>query len=82
MARSLLPLAAAFLMSLTAFSVLAAEKENPLPSTSSEKRVEVDAKREHLTGADAVKEKGSIGAQTVLNAPIATDDAPAVDEEK
>ncbi|MCI8211555.1 hypothetical protein AUC61_18660 [Pseudomonas sp. S25] len=82
MARSLLPLAAIFLMSLTTISVSAAENKNPLPSTSSDVRVEVEAKREQITGAESATKSQSTGAQTVLDAPVVTDDAPATDDEK
>lgn len=82
MARSLLPLAAIFLMGLTTLSVSAAENKNPLPSTSSDVRVEVEAKREQITGAENATKSQSTGAQTVLDAPVVTDDAPTTDEEK
>ncbi len=82
MARSLLPLAAIFLMGLTTLSVSAAENKNPLPSTSSDVRVEVEAKREQITGAENATKSQSTGAQTVLDAPVVTDDAPTTDDEK
>ena len=82
MARSLLPLAAIFLMGLTTLSVSAAENKNPLPSTSSEVRVAVEAKREQITGAESATKSQSTGAQSVLDAPVVTDDAPATDDEK
>lgn len=82
MARSLLPLAAIFLMGITTISVSAAENKNPMPSTSSDLRVEVEAKREQITGAESAKKSQSTGAQTVMDAPVVTDDAPAIDDEK
>lgn len=82
MARSLLPLAAIFLMGLTTLSVSAAENKNPLPSTSSEVRVDVEAKREQITGAESAKKSQPTGAQTVLDAPVVTDDAPTTDDQK
>ncbi|MCI3946486.1 hypothetical protein BW686_06625 [Pseudomonas syringae] len=77
MARRLLPAAATLLTCLVAFSVSAADKENPLPETSSERRVQVDAQREQITGADLAAQKTSSGAQTIVDAPIDTADAPA-----
>ncbi len=41
MARRLLPVVATLLTCLSAFSVSAADKDNPLPETSSERRVQV-----------------------------------------
>lgn len=80
MARSLLPLAATFLMGFTVSHAIAGDQNNPPLSTSSELRVQVDTKREQITGADDVKEQGSTGAQTILDAPIDTADAPSADE--
>ncbi len=80
MARSLLPLAATLLLSLTVLSASAADAHHP--SASTDVRVEVDAQREHLTGANAVKAQGTEGAQTVLDAPVDTADAPSGNEKK
>lgn len=82
MARSLLPLAASLFMGFTVLSVSAAENANPLPATSSDVHRDVDAKREQITGADAAATRHTSGAQPVLDAPIATDDAPDVDDHK
>ncbi|KPX71377.1 hypothetical protein ALP50_03631 [Pseudomonas syringae pv. spinaceae] len=80
MARRLLPLVATLLTCLTTFAVSAANKENPLPATSSERRVEVDTQREQITGADLAARKIPSGAQTIVDAPIDTADAPAGNE--
>lgn len=77
MARSLLPLAATLLLSFTVLSASAADAHHSSASTSSDVRVEVDAQREHLTGANTVKTQGTAGAQTVLDAPVDTADAPS-----
>ncbi|RMV05213.1 hypothetical protein ALP17_00881 [Pseudomonas savastanoi] len=81
MASPLLPVVATLLMSLAALPVSAADRQNPLPSTSSERRAEVDAQREQITGADAAVQKTPNGAQTVVDAPIDTADAPAGSED-
>ncbi|KPY44109.1 hypothetical protein ALO48_100490 [Pseudomonas syringae pv. rhaphiolepidis] len=81
MASPLLPVVATLLMSLAALPVSAADRQNPLPSTSSERRAEVDAQREQITGADAAVQKTPNGAQTVVDAPIDTADAPAGNED-
>ncbi|KPY63387.1 Uncharacterized protein ALO46_00752 [Pseudomonas syringae pv. solidagae] len=81
MASPLLPVVATLLMSLAALPVSAADGQNPLPSTSSERRAEVDAQREQITGADAAVQKTPNGAQTVVDAPIDTADAPAGNED-
>lgn len=57
MARRLLPVVATLLTCLSAFSVSAADKDNPLPETSSERRVQVDTQRERITGADSAAQK-------------------------
>ncbi|NAT25545.1 hypothetical protein CU665_22970 [Pseudomonas syringae pv. actinidifoliorum] len=80
MARRLLPLVATLLTCLTTFAVSAADKQNPLPETSSERRVEVDTQREQITGADLAASKRPDGAQTIVDAPIDTADAPASNE--
>ncbi|RMV38332.1 hypothetical protein ALP13_03351 [Pseudomonas syringae pv. maculicola] len=80
MARRLLPLVATLLTCLTTFAVSAANKENPLPAASSERRVEVDTQREQITGADLAARKIPNGAQTIVDAPIDTADAPAGNE--
>ncbi|MDA3137207.1 hypothetical protein HG619_25635 [Pseudomonas syringae] len=67
---------------LAALPVSAADRQNPLPSTSSERRAEVDAQREQITGADAAVQKTPNGAQTVVDAPIDTADAPAGNEDR
>ncbi|MBA1230688.1 hypothetical protein G7013_13665 [Pseudomonas viridiflava] len=81
MARRLLPLAAALLTCLINLPASAADNQNPSPATSDALRAQVDAKRQHLTGAEAVTEKQPGGEQTVLDAPIDTTDAPAGDKE-
>jgi hypothetical protein len=82
MARSLLPLAASLLMGFTVLSVSAAQNDSPLPATSSDVHQDVDAKREQITGADAAATPHIGGAQPVLDAPIATDDAPEGNDSK
>ncbi|MCR8721618.1 hypothetical protein NVV30_23345 [Pseudomonas syringae] len=80
MARRLLPLFATLLTCLTTFAVSAADKQNPLPETSSERRVEVDTQREQITRADLAASKRPDGAQTIVDAPIDTADAPVGNE--
>ncbi|RMQ11962.1 hypothetical protein ALP98_00571 [Pseudomonas viridiflava] len=79
MASPLLPVVTTLLISLSTFAVSAADRQNPLPSTSSERRAEVDDQREHITGADLAVQKTPGGAQTVVDAPIDTADAPGSD---
>ncbi|CAM3209741.1 hypothetical protein [Pseudomonas floridensis] len=80
MARRLLPLAAAVITCLINLPASAADNQPPSPATSDALRAQVDAKRAHLTGAHVETQKQPAGEQTVLNAPIDTADAPAVDE--
>ncbi|MCD5984905.1 MULTISPECIES: hypothetical protein [Pseudomonas] len=79
MARRLLPLAATVLMCLINLPASAADNQNPSPATSNALRAQVDAKRQHLTGADAVPQEQPTGEQALLDAPIDTADAPVVD---
>ncbi|KPX39814.1 Uncharacterized protein ALO68_03026 [Pseudomonas syringae pv. helianthi] len=81
MASPLLPVVATLMMSLAALPVFAADRQNPLPSTSSERRAEVDTQREQITGADVAAQKTPNGAQTLVDAPIDTADAPAGTED-
>ncbi|WP_439884537.1 hypothetical protein ACTACK_19140 [Pseudomonas syringae] len=82
MARRLLPVAAAVLTCLINFPASAAAHQNPSPATSDALRAQVDAKRQHLTGADALPQKQPTGEQALLDAPVDTADAPVVDEKK
>lgn len=82
MARRLLPLITSFLVCLTAISATAAEEQKPSSSASASLRAEVDHKREHITGADAVARKATNSAQPVLDSPVDTSDAPAIEADK
>lgn len=82
MARSLLPLTATLLMGFTVCHAKAADHSSLPPSSSSDLRVEVDTKREQITGADDVERQGSTGSQTIVDTPVDTADAPSADEEK
>jgi hypothetical protein len=79
MARRLLPLITSFLVCLTAMTATAADEQKPPSSSSADLRAEVDLKREHITGADALTKKGTNSAQPVLDSPVDTTDAPAVE---
>lgn len=81
MATSLMPLIAGVLVCLTTASVTAADQINPSP-TSADLRTEVDHKREHITGADAITKTAANGSQSVLVSPIDTTDAPTVEDDK
>jgi len=82
MARRLLLSFSSFLVCLTALSATAADKNSPSNSSSAELRAEVDHKREHITGADAITKKTTNSAQSMLDSPVDTTDAPAVDDGK
>ena len=82
MARRLLPVAAAVLTCLINFPASAADHQNTSPATSDALRAQVNAKRQHLTGADALPQKQPTGEQALLDAPVDTADAPVVDEKK
>lgn len=86
MARSLLPLAASVLTCFALFSTAVSAADNgtpsPSPSTSSDLRVQADHKRAQVTGADAVVARQPAGAQTIIDLPVNTEDAPSVVDEK
>lgn len=80
MARRMLSAAATWLACCSTFSTWADEISTPIPATSSEIRIEVDAKRAQITGADTARTEATSNNQTILEAPVDTDDAPTVDE--
>jgi hypothetical protein len=82
MVRRLLPLISSVLVCLTALSATAADTNSPSTSSSAELRADVDHKREVITGADAITKKTTGGAQSVIDSPVDTKDAPAIDEGK
>ncbi|MEE4617049.1 hypothetical protein V2K05_16235 [Pseudomonas alliivorans] len=82
MARRLLPVAAAVMTCLINFPASAADPQNLSPATSNALRAQVDAKRQQLTGADAVTLKKPTGEQALLDVPVDTADAPVMDEKK
>jgi hypothetical protein len=62
--------------SLSALAADSASATNTATSTE-QVRVQVEAKRDQLTGVANVSSSASKGPSTVLDAPVVTDDAPA-----
>jgi hypothetical protein len=69
----------AVLLCAHSFSALAADTASATnTATSTEQvRVQVEAKRDQLTGVASVSTTAPKGPSTVLDAPVVTDDAPA-----
>lgn len=78
MSRPLLSVISAVLLCAQSLSALAADSTSATnAATSAEQiRVQVEARRDQLTGAANVSTSTTKGPSTVLDAPVMTDDAP------
>lgn len=79
MTRPSLSVISALLLCAHSLSALAADSTSSASSTNATEqlRVQVEAKRDQLSGAANVSTTAKQGPSTVLDAPVPTDDAPA-----
>ncbi len=79
MTRPMLSVFSAVLLCAHSLSALAADSSSATnTATSTEQiRVQVEAKRDQLTGVANVSTATAKGPSAVLDAPVVTDDAPA-----
>lgn len=77
MTRPLLSIFCALLLGAYSLSTLAADSGSGEQDT----RVQVDAKRDQISGVDKVATASGQGPSAVLDAPIDTGDAPAQEQQ-
>ncbi len=78
MTRSMLPVFGAVLLCAQSLSAFAADSTSTVTKGTSDAqvRVQVEAKRDRISGADKVTTPAQKGASTLLDEPVNTDDAP------
>ncbi len=77
MTRCMLSVFSAVLLCAQSVSALAADSTSTATTTDQQIRVQVEAKRDQLSGADKISPTGQKSSSTLLDAPVVTDDAPA-----
>lgn len=76
MIRPMLPVVGAVLLCAQSFSVFAADSTST--STSGQNlREQVEAQRDQLSGVSQITQTTQKSSSTLLDTPVATDDAPA-----
>lgn len=74
----MLPVVGALLLCAQSFSVFAADSTSATSSPSaSTLREQVEAQRDQLSGVSKISQTPQKSSSTLLDAPVATDDAPA-----
>lgn len=76
MTRPMLSVFSAIVLCASTFTVMAADSTSAQASTSQQVRIQTDAKREQITGADKVELPVAKTSSALLDAPMATEDAP------
>ncbi len=78
MTRSMLPVFGAVLLCAQSLSAFAADSTSTATKGTSDAqvRVQVEAERDRISGADKVTTPVQKGASTLLDEPVDTDDAP------
>ncbi|RMN80611.1 hypothetical protein ALQ51_03871 [Pseudomonas cannabina] len=77
MTRCMLSVFSAVLLCAQSVAVLAADSTSTATTTDQQIRVQVEAKRDQLSGADKISPTTKKSSSTLLDAPVVTDDAPA-----
>lgn len=79
MTRTMLSVFSAVLLCAQSLSALAGDSLSAADAanTTQQVRVQLEAKRDRLSGASSVSSSAEKGPATVLDAPVVTDDAPA-----
>ncbi|WP_183132188.1 hypothetical protein [Pseudomonas syringae group genomosp. 3] len=67
----------AVLLCAQSVAVLAANSTSTATTTDQQIRVQVEAKRDQLSGADKISPTTKKSSSALLDAPVVTDDAPA-----
>ncbi|RMP26305.1 hypothetical protein ALQ27_01156 [Pseudomonas syringae pv. delphinii] len=77
MNRSMLSVFSAVLVCAQSVSALAADSTSTATAANQQIRVQVEAKRDQLSGADKISPMTQKSSSTLLDTPVDTDDAPA-----
>lgn len=81
MNRPLLPVLGAVLLCAHSLSAVAADSSTATTTNASQVRAQIEAKRDQLSGVASTAKTTAPAPATVLDAPVATDDAPAQDQQ-
>lgn len=84
MNRLLLPVMGTLFLCGQSFSALAAEATSTASTSSSMQHVreQIEAKRDQISGAAQLSESTDTGTGSILETPVATDDAPAQEQQQ
>lgn len=82
MTRPMLSVFSAMVLCASTFTVMAADSDSAQASSDQQTRIQIDAKREQITGADKVELPAAKTSSVLLDAPMATDDAPDQTQEE
>ncbi len=77
MNRSMLSVFSAVLLCAQSVAALAADSTSNATAANQQIRVQVEAKRDQLSGADKISPTTQKSSSTLLDTPVDTDDAPA-----
>ncbi|OSN67562.1 hypothetical protein BV349_01722 [Pseudomonas syringae pv. actinidiae] len=77
MNRSMLSVFSAVLLCAQSVAALAADSTSNTTAANQQIRVQVEAKRDQLSGADKISPTTQKSSSTLLDTPVDTDDAPA-----
>lgn len=77
MNRSMLSVFSAVLLCAQSVAALAADSTSNATAANQQIRVQVEAKRDQLSGADKISPTTQKSSATLLDTPVDTDDAPA-----
>lgn len=82
MIRSMLPVLGAVLLCAQSLSALAADSMPTANTATSDAhvRLQVEATRDQISGANKINSSKKSGAAALLDAPVDTDDAPAQEQ--
>ena len=80
MTRPMLSVFSAMVLCASTFTVMAADSTSGQARLSQDTRLQIDARREQITGADKVELPAAKTSSALLDAPVEIDDAPDQDQ--
>ncbi|WP_285424550.1 hypothetical protein [Pseudomonas sp. efr-133-TYG-103a] len=83
MNRLLLPVMGTLFLCAQSFSVLAADSTSAATDAASlqHQREQIEAKRDQISGVAQLSKRTDAGTAAVIDTPVATDDAPAQEQQ-
>ena len=81
MHRVILPVMGALLLCAQSLPALATPTASTASSSLQQEREQIEAKRDQISGAAQLSKSADTGTSTILDAPVATDDAPAQEQQ-